>query len=150
MVVQLTVAEPAGAAVAATAEIVGAVVSGSYVAEYAPLVAGKYAYSTPLIVSRVKVTWLPARASEVRLRLPKVVGTIPRSPTAAECAETLNVCAPPAYWIDPDDEVLRPSSHSSICRPDTTGTLRARADATMASAPAELALSVCMFAVNAP
>ena len=50
----------------------------------------------------------------------------------------------------PNEEALRPSSQSSIWRALTDGTLRACADATIASAPLLIALSVCMFAVNTP
>jgi hypothetical protein len=47
-------------------------------------------------------------------------------------------------------EPFRPSSHSSICRPVTTGTPRAWADATIASDMAEGGQSPWTFAVNAP
>ena len=52
--------------------------------------------------------------------------------------------------IEPNEELLRPSSHSSICRPETTGTSRDAAEATIASDSGELATSVCMLATKAP
>ena len=55
-----------------------------------------------------------------------------------------------ARWSPEKAESFRPSSHSSIWRPETMGTPRAWAEATMATEPAWLAEVVCMLAVNAP
>ena len=47
-------------------------------------------------------------------------------------------------------DTLRPSSQFSICLAETTGTPRALAAATIASAPGCCGESVCMFAVKTP
>src|SRR5215213_8603432 len=59
----------------------------------------------------------------------------------------------PFQVIALNDEPLRPSSHSSICRAVITGTDRACADARIASEPvwpSDGLKSVCMLAVKAP
>ena len=56
----------------------------------------------------------------------------------------------PVHEKPPKDELLRPSTQSSICLAETTGTLRLNAEATIASEPADATWSVCMFAVKTP
>jgi hypothetical protein len=65
----------------------------------------------------------------------------------------LNDRTVPFHDSDWKAEPFRPSSQSSICRAEITGTPLAWADAMMASDPSDPAdglKSVCMFAVNAP
>src|SRR5262245_4652205 len=74
----------------------------------------------------------------VNTRLPARAGSIACSPFAPVPRVTLNVSTREAasHEIPVNDDPLRPSSHVSICRADTTGTPRASADVTIASEPA--------------
>src|SRR5262245_3119788 len=82
------------------------------------------------------------------------VGTIACSPLAVPPGVIVNVRtrATESHGAGPkpNDDVLRPSSHWSICRADTTGTPACTAAPTMASETADAGRSVCAFTVNAP
>ena len=74
------------------------------------------------------------------------------SPFAPPAGATLKRSRPPLKPTSRKDDPLRPSSQSSICSAETTGTPRAFAAATMAAAPGcgTFAASVCMLAVKTP
>src|SRR4051812_2221478 len=102
------------------------------------------------MVWRVKDAGAPSRVRPLRLAPPPGVGTSPRRPSAPAATLTLNVSSLLLQARLLNDDPLRPSSQVSICFDVTIGTPRALAEATMASLPAEVGLSVCMFAVNTP
>ena len=78
------------------------------------------------------------------------IGTMPRRLRAPALPATLKLSAFPLQARSANDEPFRPSSQSSICFAETTGTPCACADATTASEPACGEVSKCMFVVNTP
>src|SRR4051812_1478945 len=111
----------------------------------------KKAYATPLIVWVVNGTVVaPLRIDVSAEPSAPTIGNIDWRPFADVPAVTPNVRTCELHETEPNDASLRASSHASICRAETIGTCRACADATMASAPSLVALSVCMLAVNTP
>ena len=114
----------------------------------------------PLIVrtvSDVSGRGTPPELKPTSLSTPARIGSMACSPLAPSARAIENASVWPFHdWIV-NDEPLRPSSHVSICRAETTGTPRFRAAPTIwsepffESLPSSLLLkSVCMFAVNTP
>ena len=103
-----------------------------------------------MIVSLVVTTGAPPRSTETRLPAAEVTGSIARSPFAPLAGSIVKWSLWPLQSMPPKEDWLRPSSQVSICRAETIGTPRARAEATIASEPAEVASSVCMLAVKTP
>src|SRR3954466_6050578 len=104
----------------------------------------------PLIVSIENATGPPFRVIEFRVLLGVCSGSIPWRPAAVVPTLIVKPREPPFQENPLKDEAFLPSTQSSICFADTTGTLRALAEATIASDPAELTWSVCMFTVKTP
>ena len=121
-----------------------------YCAMYVPDAAGKNPYEMPLITWVVNGVDTPFRVIEISVPAPDWVGIIAVSPVAPAACVIVNWRELPVQEKPPKDELLRPSTQSSICFAETTGTLRLNADATIASEPAEAESSVCMFAVKTP
>ena len=65
-------------------------------------------------------------------------GSIPWRPVAVAPDADRETEGIPFHENALKDEAFRPSTQSSICFAETTGTLRASAEATIASEPAEL------------
>ncbi len=82
--------------------------------------------------------------------MPDEVGSMTWSPVAPAAAVTVKFSVFPLHERPRKEELFRPSTQSSICLAETIGTLRACAEATIASEPGVTALSVCMFTVKIP
>ena len=89
----------------------------------------------PLIVCVAKLTGWPLRAIACSAPVGPLAGSIAWSPVAPAPWATLKLRRPPLKASPWKDDALRPSSHVSIWRAETTGTPRACAAAMIASAP---------------
>src|SRR5580765_496579 len=95
-------------------------------------------------------TGLPLSVTPLTCRTPENVGTITWSPSAPVAFDTLKIRMLLLHVMEPNDELLRPSTQVNSCLAEMIGTLRAFAAATIASDPADVATSVCMLAVKTP
>ena len=82
-------------------------------------------------------TVTPARVSPSSCVLPKPSGSMACRPFADASFVTVKLSVPPLNAIAPKLDALRPSSQVSICLAETSGTPRARADVTTASATSD-------------
>ena len=104
----------------------------------------------PLITCDVKGMELPFFVIEINCPDAENIGSI-----AFRLVELLRAVIVKISWllfqlILPKEELFLASSHVSICLADITGTCLACADAIIASAPALVAESLCIFVVNTP
>jgi len=76
---------------------------------------------------------LPLRVTPLIPATAELAGTITRRPFEPAAGVNVKLSALTLQLTVPNSELLRPSSHSIIWRPDTTGTLRACAEATIAN-----------------
>jgi hypothetical protein len=113
-------------------------------------VAGKNAYVRPLIVCVVNETLLPPRVSVASVPEDDWTGSMPWRPVAPAPTETMKLRALPFHANDWKRDALRPSTQSSACFAEMTGTERLSADETTASDSGEAAKSVWMLAVKIP
>ena len=94
-----------------------------------------------------KVTAFPLRVIDVSAPALAWAGSIACKPVVLLPGATVKLSELLPQASDPNEELLRPSSQSSIWRLDTIGTPRESAELTVASATAEFAESVCALTV---
>src|SRR5882672_5208197 len=104
----------------------------------------------PLIAAEVKLTGLPLRVIAPMTPAAVWLGSMACSPTAPPSCVTVKLRELPSHASAPNVELFRPSSHFNIWTLDTSGTPRASADESTASATGEEVRSVCALTVYAP
>ena len=97
-----------------------------------------------------RLTGWPSLVRRVSGPAGEAAGTIASRPRARGSRTSEKVSRPALVATFEKDEPLRPSSQSSSCSADTTGTPRSCAAATMSLAATWSPLSECMFTVKAP
>ena len=108
------------------------------------------AYSMPLMTWAVYVTGPPSRVMLASGPIAARAGTSACKPLEPGPGAMLKLRLLPIQSTEPNEEPLRPSSQVNIWRPVTTGTPRASAAVTTASATSELTASVCALTVKLP
>src|SRR4029453_14182532 len=129
---------------------VGVVVPAAYVTGWVPAAAARKAQPAPLMVVVVKGPAPPGPVMLLRVPAADCSGTIACSPFAPLAVAIVKLRTFTFQAIVPNEELLRASSQVSICRLDTIGTPRARAELRTASASGVSGRSVCALTVYAP